>query len=311
MSDLNDSDNSTPENTGSRRWRFPRLTIRLPRRTASAPAILPVSVRSTWAVLGVGVLGLLVLAIVAVGLHTALGPLRDTALAAHLEPEAAKLYWIGVDGLIVVAIIAAMILRHDRKARRYALGIVGLFTIASGVLQYLHGLGWTTPDRVSGVMPPLPWPVVVVVAGLVIGTVFCGTHLFVYVLRQLFPGSPSEQRGHAPGGEGGEASGAQGGTGPERPEQGGPLDPETEREIRKWFAAVAVGLLLENGVKPKRKTLATHFGISERQVGYVIADVERERDAAAERTAAQAAAKTTPINGQVPALTVPGSGVTP
>ncbi|WP_433414986.1 hypothetical protein ACQP1V_36145 [Microtetraspora malaysiensis] len=255
------------------------------------PRPVPAPVRSRWAIVGVGVLGALVLAIVAVGLHTALGPLRDTALAAHIEPAAARLYWIGVDGLIVIAIIAAMILRHDPTARRYALTIVGLFTVASGVLQYLHGLGWTTPNPVSGVMPPLPWGVVAVVAALVIGTIFCGTHLFVYVLRQLFPrvladrsGTPTEE----PSGD--------------RMEDEPPAEGPDPNEVARLVYAAC----LDAGVKLSRAKLAEVGQISERQAGYVKTDVEIERV-----EAARAAMQVPSINGKALVLNGSGSGATP
>jgi hypothetical protein len=256
--------------------------------------------RSGWAIAGVAILGLLVLVVVGVGLNTALGALQDMARAVHIDPAAADLYWIGVDGLIVVAIIAAMILRHDPAARRYALGVVALFTIASGVLQYLHGLGWTTPDARSGVVPPLPWGVVLVIALLVIGTIFCGTHLFVHVLRYLFPRALADQDEHPSAGIGGasvEGSGGaasdsdtgDGSAGNERPEVG-LLDAETEREVRKWFAAIAVHMILDAGGKPVRAKIARSFGIADRQAGYVIADVVADRDEEAEREAAERAA---------------------
>ncbi|MEV4062652.1 hypothetical protein [Nonomuraea dietziae] len=287
-------------------WRERRRGRAVTRRAATpslpTTAPSPPADRSRWAILGVAVLGALVLVIVGVGLNTALGALQDMARSAHIDDAAADLYWIGVDGLIVVAIIAAMILRHDRNARRYALGIVVAFTALSGVLQYLHGLGWTTPNQVTGVVPKLPWPVVAVVALLVIGTIFCGTHLFVYVLRHLFPRALADQRLSPEDPVASEASaapetatsdsdtgdGSDGESRPEKAEQ--PLmDAETEREIRKWFAAITVHLILDAGGKPTRSKIAGSFGIADRQAGYVIADVIADREEAAERERQEAA----------------------
>ena len=259
-----------------------------PARIARRPA------RSLWDVAAVVALAAGVLLIVGVGLRVGMGALQDAALAAHIDADAADLYWIGVDGLIVVAIIAALVLRNVPGARAYCLGVVAAFTAASGLLQYLHGLGWFTPDRVSGITAPLPWGVVLVIALLVIGTIFCGTHLFVHVLRHLFPGSPPEQaeqvtdrprqqvpaEGEDPGPDHSDHS--------DHSDQGDRLDADTEREVRKWFAAIAAGMILDIGGKPVRSKLATQFGIADRQAGYVIADVIRERELAAERAAQEA-----------------------
>lgn len=271
--------------------REPRKTKRTA-RTAPPP---PVADRSGWAILGVAVVGLLVLAIVGVGLYASLGALRDTAVAAHMEPDAARVWWIGIDGLIVVAIVAAMILRHDPVARWYALGIVMLFTAASGLLQFLHGRGLTTLAGRSGAQDSLPWPVVAVIALLVIGTIFCGTHLFVYVLRHLFPRALADQHEYPASGhvetsrEATEPRSTEPDTGDGSPDESRSepplLDPETEREIRKWFAACAVHLILDAGGKPTRTKIARSFEIPDRQAGYVIADVTADREEAAQRAA--------------------------
>ncbi|TYB50217.1 hypothetical protein FXF51_56675 [Nonomuraea sp. PA05] len=294
------------------------------KRTARRTPPARGSDRSAWAVLGVVALAVLVLAIVGVGLYTGLGALRDTALAAHIEPGAARLWWIGIDGLIVVAIVAAMILRHDPAARRYALGIVALFTAASGLLQFLHGLGWTTATTRSGGVGSLPWQVVAVIAVLVIGTIFCGTHLFVYTLRHLFPAAMGDQAERSfaetckvsePSQEVAEPGSSDSDTedGPDdndRPE--GPLlDAETEREVRKWFAAIAVHMILDAGGKPVRSKIARSFEIADRQAGYVIADVIADREEAAERQAGEEAGRLSDLLMAGRAGAVNGSGGRP
>lgn len=295
-----------------------------PVKTRTLPAARITPSRSNWDVAAVGVLAVLVMAIVAVGLRVGMGALQDAAKAVHIEDEAAKLYWIGVDGLIVVAIVAALVLRHDRAARNYCLAVVAVFTAASGAIQYLHGLGWFTPDPVSRVLPPLPWGVVLLVAFLVIGMIFCATHLFVHTLRRLFPSTQADQAelaAVAPTAQAemtavqAEGSGStQTPNAPDHPIQGGQLSSDDDREVRKWFAAVAVGLLLDSEAKPNRARLSRDFGISDRQAGYVISDVKRERELAAEREAAAAATPSavTPLPAAQPnlswaSLATPGS----
>lgn len=128
-----------------------------------------------------------VVGIIAVAFRGSWGALRDAALAAHFDRTSAVLYPFAVDGLLVVAIIAVVLLRHDRGARWYCLGIIAGYTAASWLINFLHGLGTFTPDPVTGQRPVPPWPVVVVIASLVIGSIFLGSHLLVYVWRHLFP----------------------------------------------------------------------------------------------------------------------------
>lgn len=287
-------------------WKDRQRAERDARRTTHRP----VADRSGWAICGVAVLGLLVLTIVAVGLYTSLGALRDTGLAAHIEPSAANLWWIGIDGLIVVAIVAVVILRHDAAARRYALGVVIVFTAASGFLQFLHGLGWTTRAARSGEPGSLPWAVVAVIAVLIIGTIFCGTHLLVYVLRHMFPRALADQpvSGQTAVVEATDAApepvttdpDTENGSGDEGRSGDGEaplLGADTEREIRKWFAAVAVHLIIEVGGKPVRSKIAGSFEIADRQAGYVISDVIADRE---EKAAQQAALEAARQHGPTP-----------
>lgn len=314
QADTEDAPKKAPKKRRINTWKERRQAERTARRAPRSRT----AGRSRWAVAGVVALALLVLVIVAVGLSVSLGPLRDTALAVHIDPTAASLWWIGVDGLVVVAIIAAVVLRHDAWARWYALGVVAFFTAASGLLQFLHGLGLTAPDQASGGDPGLPKTVVALVAALVIGTIFCATHLLVYVLRYLFPTAVGDQA-EQPAAEGGKAAqeatepgsadsdSGDGPAGNDRPDA--PLlDPETEREIRKWFAAIAVHAILDAGGKPIRSKIARSFEIADRQAGYVISDVIADREEAAERQAELDAASAS--QGPVPGLAaaVNGSG---
>lgn len=132
-------------------------------------------------------LALGVLGIVAVAFRGSWGAFRDAALASHFDRDSASLYPFAVDGLMVVAIVAAVLLRHDRWARWYCLGIIGAYTVASWLINFLHGIGMFAPDPVTGDRPVPPWPVVVVIASLVVGSIFLGSHLLVYVGRHMFP----------------------------------------------------------------------------------------------------------------------------
>lgn len=138
----------------------------------------------------VAALVLVVVGIIVVAFRSSWGSLRDAALAAHFDRSAADLYPFAVDGLLIVAILAAVLLRHDRRARRYCLGIIATYTGASWLVNFLHGLGLFSPDPVTHRVPGPPWYVVLVIASLVIGSIFLGSHLLVFVWRHVFPTEP-------------------------------------------------------------------------------------------------------------------------
>lgn len=142
-------------------------------------------------IVAVVVLVLVVVGIIAVAFRGSWGSLRDAALAAHFDRDGADLYPFAVDGLLVVAILAAVLLRHDRGARRYCLGIIIGYTGASWLINYLHGLGRFSVDPVTGIRPGPPWFVVMLIAALLIGSIFLGTHLLVHVVRHVFPNAVS------------------------------------------------------------------------------------------------------------------------
>lgn len=138
--------------------------------------------------------GLPVVAIIAVGFRSSWGALRDAALAAHMDAGGATLYPVAVDGLIAVAIVALLLLKDHAGPRRWCLTIIIAFTGASLLLNYLHGLGWFTPDPATKQIAPLPWWVIGVIALLVIGSIGLGSHLLVLVLRHAGRKTPDKPR---------------------------------------------------------------------------------------------------------------------
>jgi hypothetical protein len=175
----------------------PALARRIDR---AVPSPVGVPVRAPMArgtIAAVVSLGMVLVGIIGVAFRGSWTAHRDAALAAHFDPTGAVLYPFAPDGLIVIALIAAMVLRHDRRARFYALSVVGLFTFTSFVINHLHGLGQFALIPATGLRPDLPWPTVALIAGQVIGAMFFGSHLIVFALRYLFPGTPSDQPGQA------------------------------------------------------------------------------------------------------------------
>lgn len=140
----------------------------------------------------VAALVVVVAGIIAVAFRGSWGALRDAALAAHFDRTGADLYPFAVDGLLIIAIIAGVLLRHDNGARRYCLGILIGYTAASWLINYLHGLGLFSPNPVTHTRPGPPWLVVMLIAALLIGSIFLGSHLLIFVWRYVFPNAIPE-----------------------------------------------------------------------------------------------------------------------
>lgn len=126
-----------------------------------------------------------VIGIIGMAFRGSWGALKDAALAIHYDFGGADLFPFSVDGLIVIATVAALMLYHIPRARRYCLTIVGVYTAASWGINVLHGFGMFAVDPATGLIPTPPWPVVLVVASLAIGTIALGSHLLVYVFRYV------------------------------------------------------------------------------------------------------------------------------
>lgn len=262
------------------------------------------------------VLAVLLAAVIAVAFRGSWTSQSDAARAAHFDPTGAFLYPFAPDGLIVLALVGAVVLRHKFGPRLYCLAVVVLFTITSYVVNHLHGMGTfiMVGEGADAVLAKeLPGEVVGLIAGQLVGSIAFGSHILMHIFRHLFPEAldgavrtiaipatpaetPRDTSGH--------------------PVEGVPADPEAEREERKAWAAITVRMLLDNGIKPRRKPLAEEYRISERQVSYVIADVERERDTEAseeppERLSEQSIKPAPPtvlaavgsVNGHVPTPT--------
>ena len=225
------------------------------------------------------VLAFLLAAVITVAFRGSWTSQSDSARAAHFDPVGAFLYPFAPDGLIVLALVGAVVLRHKFGPRLYCLVVVVLFTITSYVINHLHGMGTfvMVGDGANAVLAKeLDGRVVGLIAGQLVGSIAFGSHILMHVFRHLFPealdGAVRTIAVPAHASVTPQAT-------PGHPVEGVPADPEAEREERKQWAAITVRMLLDNGIKPRRKLLADQYAISERQVSYVIADIERERDA--------------------------------
>ncbi|QKV93203.1 DUF2637 domain-containing protein [Streptomyces sp. NA02950] len=132
---------------------------------------------------------LLVLALVAVvgmAFRVSWNALRDVSTAIGADATAATLYPFVVDGLMALALVAALVLTG--RDRRFALRVLAAYTTASLVLNYVHGLvpelhgGSVDPGRL-GDLNKAGWVLVLLATSLPVGSIYFGSDLVAKVLH--------------------------------------------------------------------------------------------------------------------------------
>ncbi|MDJ1644872.1 DUF2637 domain-containing protein [Streptomyces pakalii] len=133
--------------------------------------------------------GLLVAALVGVvgmAFRVSWNALRDVATATGADETAAFLYPFVVDGLMALALVATLVLTGD--ARRFALRVLAAYTLASLVLNYVHGLVPQLHDEVVdwgrlADWDPANWALVLLATSLPVGSIYFGSDLVAKVLH--------------------------------------------------------------------------------------------------------------------------------
>ncbi|MBT2472947.1 DUF2637 domain-containing protein [Streptomyces sp. ISL-66] len=162
--------------------------------------------------------------VVAMAFRVSWNALRDVARAIGADGTAATLYPFVVDGLMALALVAALVLTDE--ARRFALRVLAAYTLASLVLNYVHGLlpelhaesiDWT---RLAD-WDPANWALVLLATSLPVGSIYFGSDLVAKVLHHKPPIEPAAQQS------------TQTTVNRSTPEQGQPPveQPEPEREV--------------------------------------------------------------------------------
>ncbi|MGC0317518.1 DUF2637 domain-containing protein [Kitasatospora acidiphila] len=133
---------------------------------------------------GLMVVGLL--AVVGMAFRVSWNALRDIAGAIGADPTAALVYPLVVDGLLALALVAALVL--PQSDRRFALRVLAGYTAASLVLNYVHGLVPALAVHRSGRVhladwPPAHWALVLLATSLPVGAIFFGSDLVAKVLH--------------------------------------------------------------------------------------------------------------------------------
>jgi hypothetical protein len=124
------------------------------------------------------------LAVVGMAFRVSWHALRDVAHAIGADMFGADVYPLVVDGLMALALIAALIL--PQSERKFALRVLAGYTVASLVLNYVHGL---VPSIAAGGRvqlahwAPANWVLVLLATSLPVGSIFFGSDLVAKVLH--------------------------------------------------------------------------------------------------------------------------------
>ncbi|MGW6707003.1 DUF2637 domain-containing protein [Streptomyces sp. NPDC054956] len=131
--------------------------------------------------------GLLVAAlvgVVAMAFRVSWNAQRDVARTVGADGTAALLYPFVVDGLMALALVATLVLTG--KDKTFALRVLAGYTVASLVLNYVHGL---VPELHGGGRvqladwDPANWVLVLLATSLPVGSIFFGSDLVAKVLH--------------------------------------------------------------------------------------------------------------------------------
>jgi hypothetical protein len=124
--------------------------------------------------------------VVAMAFRVSWNALRDVAGAIGADETAAMLYPFVVDGLMALALIATLVLAG--RDRTFALRVLAGYTVASLVLNYVHGL---VPELHSRTVDwgrladwdPANWALVLLATSLPVGSIYFGSDLVAKVLH--------------------------------------------------------------------------------------------------------------------------------
>ncbi|WJY31307.1 DUF2637 domain-containing protein [Streptomyces sp. P9-2B-1] len=135
---------------------------------------------------GKGLLVFALVVVVAMAFRVSWNALRDVATATGADSTAATLYPFVVDGLMALALVATLVLTGD--ARRFSLRVLAAYTIASLVLNYVHGLVPELHDKVVdwgrlADWDPANWALVLLATSLPVGSIYFGSDLVAKVLH--------------------------------------------------------------------------------------------------------------------------------
>ncbi|TRO57629.1 DUF2637 domain-containing protein [Streptomyces sp. IB201691-2A2] len=136
---------------------------------------------------GKTLLVLALVAVVAMAFRVSWNALRDVARVVGADATAASLYPFVVDGLMALALVATLVLT-DQRDKRFALRVLAAYTLASLVLNYVHGLVPELHGRAVdwgrlADWDPANWALVLLATSLPVGSIYFGSDLVAKVLH--------------------------------------------------------------------------------------------------------------------------------
>ncbi|MFG2704833.1 DUF2637 domain-containing protein [Streptomyces sp. NPDC048386] len=140
------------------------------------------------------------MAVVLMAFRVSWNALSDVARAIGADPTAARFYPFVVDGLMALALIATLVLPDaDRK---FALRVLATYTIASLLLNYVHGIvpALHTESAQWGRLVdwgPANWALVLLATSLPVGSIYFGSDLVAKVLHHNPESAVSAEAGSA------------------------------------------------------------------------------------------------------------------
>ncbi|ELP70900.1 DUF2637 domain-containing protein [Streptomyces turgidiscabies] len=143
---------------------------------------------------GRAALVLALVAVVGMAFRVSWNALRDIAGAVGADATAATLYPFVVDGLMALALVATLVLVD--QDRTFALRVLGTYTLASLVLNYVHGLvpelhGRTVDFGRLADWDPANWALVLLATSLPVGSIYFGSDLVAKVLHHRSTPAPA------------------------------------------------------------------------------------------------------------------------
>ncbi|GHE32497.1 hypothetical protein GCM10018771_10530 [Streptomyces cellulosae] len=138
-------------------------------------------------------------AVVLMAFRVSWNALSDVARAIGADPTAALLYPIVVDGLMALALVAALVLTGPD--RTFALRVLAAYTIASLLLNYVHGLipALHTASVRWGRLTdwnPANLALVLLATSLPVGSIYFGSDLVAKVLHHTPESATAETAPH-------------------------------------------------------------------------------------------------------------------
>jgi hypothetical protein len=207
------------------------------------------------------------MAVVFMAFRVSWNALSDVARATGADSTATLFYPIVVDGLMALALTATLVLPDaDRK---FALRVLATYTIASLLLNYVHGLTpalHTTPTRWGRLTDwdPANWALVLLATSLPVGSIYFGSDLVAKVLHHNPEAAdPAEAVGRQADEQAARSSSDQAQSAPDRPTASAPMQAATTHVTRPTEATQAApstrpprsaAVVESTGAVPRRAT---------------------------------------------------------